>query len=674
MKLLDFPLIKITFFLIIGILLGHYVSIPLSLLTIFFSIFFMLIIVLIFSRIGTTKVSVFGILIILISISLGTIVYQIHDETISKSHYTNLEYKRDDSPLLVAKISKKLKPSFSQQRFIAEIFNLNEKEVHGQILINIKIDSTLTNLKIDDVIAINSTLEDVKPPLNPGQFNYKKYLANQSIYQQTFVTSSEIVRLKTKSTTFSGFAAGIRAKINSALRKYDINESELAIINALLLGQREDISTEVYNSYINAGVIHILAVSGLHIGILLLIFQFLLKPLESVKYGKTAKVIIILILLWSFALIAGFSASVTRAVTMFSIISIGLNLKRAVNIYNTLAVSMLFLLLAKPMFLFDVGFQLSYLALISIVVFQPKIYALFEFKWKVPNYFWELLSVTIAAQIGVLPISLFYFHQFPGLFFLSNLLIIPFLGVILGLGVLVIILSLISILPEFLLQTFSFLIRSMNGIVAWVAGHEEFVLKDISFNGYELVAAYLLIIAMTALINLKNTRSLIVFLGTIVVFQITEIASKLSAERKLIVFHKVGETYLARLQNEEMTVFTNFEKIDMKSPFLRDYKIQNSVEEINFEVMPNVFNFNNKTILVIDSIGVYNTSFSPKILLLSNSPKINLERLTDSILPELIIADGSNYKSYVNRWKASCENKKIPFHNTAEKGAFILDE
>lgn len=326
------------------------------------------------------------------------------------------------------------------------------------------------------------------------------------------------------------------------------------------------------------------------------------------------------------------------------------------------------------MFLFDVGFQLSYLALISIVVFQPKIYALFEFKWKVPNYFWELLSVTIAAQIGVLPISLFYFHQFPGLFFLSNLLIIPFLGVILGLGVLVIILSLISILPEFLLQTFSFLIRSMNGIVAWVAGHEEFVLKDISFNGYELVAAYLLIIAMTALINLKNTRSLIVFLGTIVVFQITEIASKLSAERKLIVFHKVGETYLARLQNEEMTVFTNFEKIDMKSPFLRDYKIQNSVEEINFEVMPNVFNFNNKTILVIDSIGVYNTSFSPKILLLSNSPKINLERLTDSILPELIIADGSNYKSYVNRWKASCENKKIPFHNTAEKGAFILDE
>ncbi len=674
MKLLDFPLIKITFFLVLGILLGHFIPISFTISLITFTISFLLLLYLSFGKVMSSKVNAFGVLTILISINLGTLVYNIHDETNSKNHYLNLNLETKKENFVVARIAKKLKPSFSQQRFIAEILKLNDRKAEGKVLINIKIDSSLTNLKIDDVVVMHSTLEEVKPPLNPGQFNYKKYLANQSIYNQISLSPKEIFQLPEKNTSLTGLAANIRLKINSALRKYNIHENELAIINALLLGQREDISSEIYNSYINAGVIHILAVSGLHIGILLLIFQFLLKPLESLKHGKIIKLSLILILLWSFAMIAGFSASVTRAVTMFSIIAIGINLKRAVNIYNTLAISMLFLLLAKPMFLFDVGFQLSYLALTSIVVFQPKIFGLFEFKWKVPSYLWNLLSVTIAAQIGVLPVSLFYFHQFPGLFFLSNLLIIPFLGIILGMGILVIFLSVLNILPELLLQIFSFLIRSMNGIVSWVAGHEEFVLKDISFNGYELVVAYLLIISLIALIYVKSAKSILLFLGCVLIFQVTEITQSLSSKKELIVFHKVGESYLAKLKDEEMTVFTNFEKMDKKLPFLRDYKIQNEIPNIKFEALSNVYGFNNKTILVVDSIGVYDTSFNPDILLLSNSPKINLDRLTDSLSPDVIIADGSNYKSYVNRWKATCEHKKIPFHPTAEKGAYIISE
>ena len=154
-------------------------------------------------------------------------------------------------------------------------------------------------------------------------------------------------------------------------------------------------------------------------------------------------------LLWCFALIAGMSASVVRAVTMFSFVAVGLSFKRRKTILFSLISSAFLLLLVKPMFLFDVGFQLSYLAVFGIVWVQPKLANLFNCKYWFFRKVWSMCSVSIAAQMGVLPLSLYYFHQFPGLFFLSNVLIIPFLGAILMGGILVIILALSNMLPPF---------------------------------------------------------------------------------------------------------------------------------------------------------------------------------------------------------------------------------
>ena len=266
-------------------------------------------------------------------------------------------------------------------------------------------------------------------------------------------------------------------------------------MNALLLGQRQDISDELTANYSKAGAVHILAISGLHVGIILVLLSFVLKPLERVKRGKLIKLVLIISFLWFFAVLAGMSASVTRAVTMFSALALGqfFNKKNAVE--QSLVFSMFIIVLWKPIFLFDIGFQLSYLAVFGIIWIQPLVYNAWTPKLYIAAKGWQLFTVSLAAQIGVLPLSLFYFHQFPGLFFVSNLLIIPFLGVILGIGIIVVVLSYYSVLPAFMVTIYGGVISVLNKTVVFIARQETFLFSDISFSAIKMFFLYLLIIA-----------------------------------------------------------------------------------------------------------------------------------------------------------------------------------
>ena len=290
-------------------------------------------------------------------------------------------------------------------------------------------------------------------------------------------------------------------------------------MNALLLGQRQTINKTIYNNYVNSGTIHILAVSGLHVGIILWILNFIFRPLLYLKYGNYIRPIILITILWSFAIIAGLSPSVTRAVTMFSIISIAMHLKRPTNIYNTLVISAFIILLFKPTFLFEVGFQMSYLAVLGIVSVQPIIYKLWKPKFLVTDKLWQIFTVTLAAQAGVVPISLFYFHQFPGLFFISNVVVIPFLGLILGFGLLIIALALMNGLPNFMVTAYSFIIDSLNSFIAWVANFEDFLLRDIPFTLLQVICSYLLITALVQVYKFRNFKWVAISMIGVLSFQ-----------------------------------------------------------------------------------------------------------------------------------------------------------
>ncbi len=618
----------------------------------------------------------FGILTYLTFISVGILTVSIHNPKNQFNHYTNQFNKETDSDIaIIFTVKEILKSGNYHDKYVVEFRKMNEKKVTGKSLLNIQKDSTNKPLNVDNLVFAKTSIKDLIPPLNPDQFNYKDYLKKQHIYHQLFVKKNELLILDNTRNSVFGFAARLRERINTKLILYDFRADELAIINALLLGQRQDISEETYNNYANAGVIHILAVSGLHIGIILIILNFLFKPIEQVKNGIYIKTILIVLLLWCFAIVAGLSPSVMRAVTMFSIVAIGLNIKRVTNIYNTLAISMFLLLLFKPTFLFEVGFQLSYLAVFSIVWIQPLIVKLWDPKLLVANKLWQIFTVTIAAQFGVLPISLFYFHQFPGLFFISNLVIIPFLGVILGLGILVILLSLLNILPHILANSFGRIIGLMNDFVALISRQEEFLLKHISFGILSVISSYLLIIAFVKFYKNRSFKNVIFALTSISFFLSVLIFNRYeNASNEFLIFHKSRFSIIGIKQNRNLTLYHNLEENTYNDEKLVvNYKIGNSIENIESDSLNALYKIDKELMLVVDSLSVYKTSFKPDYVLLRNSPKINLNRLIDHLQPKLIIADGSNYKSYQERWLETCAKKEFPFHQTSKKGAFILD-
>ncbi|WP_370477036.1 ComEC/Rec2 family competence protein [Tamlana flava] len=677
MRLLNFAIIKLTVCLILGIVLGYYLNVPLS-ISLLFSGLLLVILLLLYAiaRKQFTKTIWFGIVAFLTMISIGILTTNLHNQKNFSNHYTNhISEVKDDSEAITFRIREILKPSNYYEKYVVDVLDVDGAKSSGKSLLNIEKDSLNQPLKIDAVFVCKTNFQEMHPPLNPHQFNYKNYLEKKYIYHQLFTKRASLLEGQSNTITLLGMADAVRTHINKKMKPYHFKTDELAIINALLLGQRQDITEEVYTSYADAGVIHILAVSGLHVGIILLILSFLLKPIERYKYGKLFKTILLVLLLWSFAIVAGLSASVTRAVTMFSIVAIAWNLKRPTNIYNTLAISMFIILLFKPLFIFDVGFQLSYLAVFAIVSIDPLLYKLWKPKYWVTDKLWHIFTVTVSAQFGVLPLSLFYFHQFPGLFFISNLIIIPFIGIILSMGILLILLAVLKILPQFYADFFGRIIDLMNAFVGWVAKQESFLFKDIPFSLLYVLVFYMMFIMLFRLIFKRNYSNLKFFLISILLVQGAFIyTSYAKPSKEFIVFHKSRFSLLGNTTNNKVLIASDLDSISkLKNNTVKDYTVGSHIMTIEEDSIQPFYKLNDKTFLIVDSLGVYNVnSFQHDYVLLRQSPKVNLNRLIDSISPKQIIADGSNYTSYVEQWERICQKRKIPFHQTGKKGAFIV--
>ncbi len=678
MKLLNFTIIKLTCFLIIGIIISYLYPVSIhSSLHLTTALLILLFICFLIARKQFIKTIWFGVFTYILMISVGVLTTSFHNQKNFSNHYSKLvSLEKDTAKTVTFRIREVLKPGNYYDKYVIDILNINNVTVSGKSLLNIQKDSTQSVLKVDDIIVSNTAFQNLIHPLNPHQFDYKKYLKKKYIYHQIFAKNNSLLKVSTDTHTLFGIADDIREYINLKLKPYHFKPDELAIINALLLGQRQDISEEVYTSYTNAGAIHILAVSGLHVGIILIILSLVFKPIERLKHGRLIKTILLVLCLWCFALIAGLSASVTRAVTMFSIVAIAINLKRPTNIYNTLAISMFVILLFKPMFLFDVGFQLSYLAVFAIVAIDPILYNLWKPKnWLIDKY-WHTLTVTVSAQFGIIPISLFYFHQFPSLFFISNLVIIPLLGIILGLGILVILLAVTNLLPNFIANVYGYIISGMNNFVGWVSKQESFLFKDIAFSLLYVLVSYLAIITLIKFLKKRNVFNLKLLLISVLIIQCAFIYSIYKkSSNQFIVFHKSRYTLLGNNSNNSLLVAHDFDSLtQLKNKIIKDFTIGNQIKTIEKDTLKSVYILNNKKLLVIDSLGVYNIKlFKPDYVLLRQSPKINLNRLIDSIKPKHVIADGSNYKSYIERWEAICKKRKLPFHQTSKKGAYIIN-
>ena len=359
---------------------------------------------------------------------------------------------------------------------------------------------------------------------------------------------------------------------------------------------------------------------------------------------------------------------------MFSLFVIAKGLNRQTVSLNTLALSAFILLVIKPGFCFDVGFQLSYAAVAAIVIIKPDLDSWKLLKNPIANFFLDLLKVSVAAQLGVLPLSLFYFHQFPGLFFITNLIIIPCLMLVLGLGAITLIFIGFKNTPEIIVEVLGGVIQLMNNVVEWVASKEAFLFENISFNAQDLILSYLILILLAVFYQNKSFKNTILLGIAVICFQISSIQIPgLNNRNSFIIFHKSRHSLIGLQTKQHLEIHHSLKNSNTER-IIKDYKVGAAIKKQCDDSIRRLYQINDKSLLVVDSLGFYSPKTQkPQWILLRQSPKINLDRLIDSLNPELIIWDGSNYKSDQERWKLSCITKKIPFHQTSEKGAFIIN-
>jgi len=376
----------------------------------------------------------FGVLLTLIFIITGITIYEFYNR--KPVFYSEGVY------CAVVKEIPRVRENFCQTLLQAEAFYSGDSVFRT----NEKIMAWFENSEEAGCLVPGEKMYFQKAPQfisnykNPFEFDYKRYLNRRKIYRQVYLKSNKWIKCDEEiSLTPFEFAQRFRMKFLRVYKDANLGDRECHILSALTLGYKRELEPETKSIFASAGAMHVLAVSGLHVGIIFMMIAYCFGFMKKNKAGRYVFLILVICVLWIYTLITGLSPSVCRASLMFSLVALGNNLKRYSNIYNTLAASAFFLLLINPNNLFDVGFQLSFLAVFGIVFLQPRFEKLIDCKFRPIKYLLGIITVSVAVQLTTFPISIYYFNQFPLYFWVSGLFIIPLVTIIIPLGFLLLI-------------------------------------------------------------------------------------------------------------------------------------------------------------------------------------------------------------------------------------------
>ena len=602
-------------------------------------------------------------IVFLAGMSLGLLAYNIHYEPNDSKHYLH-KITPEKAYSLVGRIEH-----IKNRQVIVALQPTETANYRGKLVLYLR--DTLRENALGQAILFHSKLSPIAAAQNPYQFDYKRYMEHQGIYWQGYPTCYEIK----DAPSFSPFikAKQLQGYLAATLSHYPFSKETVGVLKALVLGVRSDITPELYQQYINAGAVHILAISGLHIGIityLLTLFISLVVP----THRKGLKIALILVFLLTYAAITGLSASVLRAVVMFGGYSIAYLSESRRARYDSLLLSAFILLLCKPTFLFEVGFQLSYMAVLSIALFLP-LGENYRFENKFLNFFWDIIKVSIAAQIGVLPLSLYYFHQFAGLFLVTNVLILPILGIILSVGIGVVLLANIQLLPYWLIVCYEKALSLMNHIIGYIASVEQLVIRDVYFDTICLFLCYLAIIWAVIYLRIRKVKFVYFFFLTLLSLQTYFFYLKYESAKKeqLIVFHQYKKTIIALQQGKEATFYLS-DTLSVPQTLIKNFCTQQQVSNLHYKALENIVPFKKDFLTIIDDKFYLDASYPTHYLLLRNNPKIHLEKFLSNIRPKMLIADGSNYPFIIEKWKHTCQRLQIPFYETKIKPMIMTND
>ena len=685
------PFIRIIIPLIIGICIQWYlpfsIVIIIALLTISFAGFYLFYLLPIQLRYKFQFVQ--SSLLYFLVVALAMLLTWNNDY--KNNHYWyGKNYNKGD--FLLARIDEPLSEklhSFKAIVFVKAI--VNDKKIipaKGKLLVFFKKNKSQPNLHYGDLILINKIPEAIKNSGNPGAFDNKRYQHFQQIYDQVFLTDSEYVSLNQHSFNhLNKFIYSLQTFTIEGLRKYIKNDDEtLGIAEALLIGYKNDLDKDLVQAYSNTGVVHIIAISGLHLGLIYMVLLWLFDRIPFIKRFKIFKSISIISCLWIFSLLTGASASVLRSAVMFTCIIIGKTIKRQSSIYNSLAASAFILLCYNPYFLWDVGFQLSYLAIIGIISLQKPIHQLLYFETYLLKKIWEMSSITIAAQIITFPICLYYFHQFPNVFLISNLIAVPLSTVILFSEIILICFSWIPFLGIYLGKFIEVSIWLMNYLIICFNKIPFAICKNIYANLFSTYVLYALVICILCWLILENKKFIkYAFVFSILFTSIHAIASiHLTQQKKIIVYNAPRKQAIDLAYKNEYY-------------FCGDSDLNNPISTKNILLQPSrsyfqlsqpvndlpaltqnqyLWQFYGKRFFILDTNLVFpslTTKLQVDFLIVSKNPKMKIIDAAQFMDTKLVIFEASNSLWKIEKWKKECDALNLPYYSIPEKGAFVFN-
>ena len=597
----------------------------------------------------------------------------------------------NDSTLIIAKINEP--PVEKDRSFKAEavaeemMINGSMKKVTGKLIVYFAKDSAGSVPVYGDRIMIRGGIQKIKNSGNPGAFDYEQYMGFQQIYHQAYLKTNNWVLLPDhhRNSLYS-FIFFMREKLVNILRQNIKGDKKVTgISEALFIGYKEDLDKNTVQAYRNTGVVHIIIIAGMHLGLISAALVWFFSRLPGIKCLPLLKLILIISCVWLFALLTGGSVPVLRSAVMFTCIMIGKNFSHQPKVYNSLAASAFLLLCYDPFFLWDTGFQLSYAAVTGIVWLQKPISLLIY----TPNSFllrlWELCSLSLSAQLFTMPLCIYYFHQLPVTFLITNIICVPLFTVILFTEIFLVgeiwSPALAGLLGKFaytLTWLMNFVINTCNGL-------PFALISNIYSTPLTTYFLYGCIIFVCSGLMTKKKQFIKWSLCSLAAFIICWGYGKTAAfrQKKIIVYNISRHTAVDFIRGSSYCFYGDAELKkpgSLRDQFLAPARIalqaedqEDTLKELQGKRRFHLFY--DKKIMIIDSAVRFEAvpaKIKIDLLLICGNPKISIADITGAISPAIIVFDASNSVWKIGQWKKECEQLHLPCYSVAEKGAYIL--
>ena len=690
-NLYQIPLLRPTLGFIVGIILPQLFQWPIAPL----HLFILLLILTIAYQCITflSKVKYFksiNIIFWLLAISLGASIAEKHQKKDQVEAKEKLY-----SMVTIEEVQKKEKSYRIIAKMMGQGSRLEDlKKVNGRVLIYLEPNNFNQVPQFGDSILFHSAFRQISKPKNPNGFDFKKFMHKKGIYHQTYLKKEtyEILPNHNKND-WRKWIISRQKNLLEIFEKYLVEKENIAIAKAMILGNKENMTEALSYRFAVTGSMHILAVSGMHVGIVSLMILGFLNLFRTKKSQlKILKGIISIFLVWVYAIFTGAGPAVIRASIMFTLFFIAkFLLKREVSIYNILCASAFIMLLNDPYQLFQLGFQLSFLAVISIVYFYPYLKKLLLTPYPLINTLISCLNISIAAQILVFPISTYYFNMFSPAFLLTSLFVSFAATAILGLGLLLLsaeTLGLTDLCENLIGPLLEGSLEFLNQSLILTESIQFLKVIEYNLDITQLIILYLVILYFMIAIGLKSKAYLIYSLSFVILFSIYSNYKKknIYSQSVAYIYHQKDQPYLEFYDQENCYSLGSIpeENQYFKKELKKTKLIQHTEKRISLEGanQTNTIEYNEPFLRIghrlfafaqAEKLKNYTIKNSLDFLLV-NSESDELEKIEPKLLTgTTIVLDASLSYSREKQLKRWINKEGLNSYNIKEKGALIIE-